>query len=340
MILGTLVHALPTPWRTRLRAKYRRWRDWWALLRAMAYDHRMYAAGSGLFRADRHPPSVEASLIKAYHRVEKGLALRDPRPGFGKDAVETVLQCISQLLRSGQVPLEAARACRALDEYVRFNKQVGADIGWMESRLSALRHQLPQGLTDQQGGTIAVTRDSIHAASRLDLRPFFASRYSVRQFAAQDVDSALVLRAVEMAQKAPSVCNRQCAMVYAVYDPTKMQSLLQLQNGNRGFGEQAGCLLLVTARLDTLLSVGERYQGWIDGGLFAMSLIYALHSLGLGSCCLNWSVEPEADRALKQRAGIASDQQIIMLIAVGHLPDQLTVAQSPRRPIEQVLKTL
>lgn len=94
---------------------------------------------------------------------------------------------------------------------------------------------------------------------------------------------------------------------------------------------------MITARLDCFLTVEERYQHWIDGGLFAMSLIYALHSLGLGSCCLNWSVAPATDRAFKEAAGIADDQSIIMLLAVGHLPERLRVARSERRPLDEVL---
>ncbi|MBT9494513.1 MAG: nitroreductase family protein [Paucibacter sp.] len=170
---------------------------------------------------------------------------------------------------------------------------------------------------------------------------FFAQRYSVRQFdPAAVVEEQLIEQAVRMAQKTPSVCNRESGTVFAVRDKARMNKLLALQNGNRGFGDQAGLLMIITSRQDTFLSPGERYQAWIDGGLFAMSLIYALHSLGLGSCCLNWSVEPEADLALKAASGIPADHAVIMMLAVGHLPEQFRVASSPRRPLTDVLHYL
>lgn len=340
MSLGTLARLLPDPVRLRLRAHYHHLRDRWALRRATVYDRRVYAAGSGLFRATRHAASLEASLIKAYHRIEKGLALREPRPGFGRDAVDTVLADVAQLLDAGAGGLSIVRALNTLDEYVRFNRRAGSDLSWLEPRLAALRARAAGLPAVTDGGTVEVTREQIHAAARHDMSAFFAHRYSVRQFSDQPVDPGLIRQAVLMAQKTPSVCNRESGTVYAAYDARRRAELLALQNGNRGFGDQAGCVLVVTARLDTLLSVGERYQGWIDGGLYAMSLVYALHALGLGSCCLNWSVEPEADVQFKRLAGIPADQQVIMLIAVGHLPERLRVAQSPRRPIDTILKTL
>ena len=204
----------------------------------------------------------------------------------------------------------------------------------------ALRQAQGRSAIAGEGGTVLVERARIHAAARLDLADFFARRHSIRQFSAEPVAAVLVAQAVAMAQKTPSVCNRESGMVHAAFEPGIKERLLALQNGNRGFGDQAGCVLVVTSRLDTFLSVGERYQGWIDGGMFAMSLVYALHSLGLGSCCLNWSVEPEADIALRRVGGIPDDQLVIMLLAVGHLPERLRVAQSPRRPLDDVLKIL
>ena len=69
-----------------------------------------------------------------------------------------------------------------------------------------------------------------------------------------------------------------------------------------------------------------------------MSLIYSLHSLGLGTCCLNWSVEKETDAQLRKITNIPASENIIMLIAVGHLPDEFEVAISQRLPLDEVAK--
>jgi nitroreductase len=68
-----------------------------------------------------------------------------------------------------------------------------------------------------------------------------------------------------------------------------------------------------------------------------MSLVYALHSLGVGTCCLNFCVEKETDAALRACAGIPDSQAVIMMIAVGPLPERFAVAQSPRKRIDEVI---
>ena len=71
-----------------------------------------------------------------------------------------------------------------------------------------------------------------------------------------------------------------------------------------------------------------------------MTLVYALHAQGLGTCCLNWSVEPSQDKAFKAAAGLPKHDAVIMLLAVGHLPEAFDVARSHRRPIDEVLQFL
>ncbi|HEY0846542.1 MAG TPA: nitroreductase family protein [Noviherbaspirillum sp.] len=329
-----LLAGLPPAWQHRAVDAFRRGRDHVRLMRAYAYDWRTYRRGSGLFRKQDRGV-IEAQIIKAYHRIEKGLALPAPRSGFGKDAVAGVLDGVATHERYFGASTTTARALNTLHEYLEFTRAGGADVSWLEPRLAALAPAQPDAAGE--GGTREVTREEILAAARRDLSGFFSTRFSVRQFSGEPVSDDLLVQAVSMAKKSPSVCNRESGGVYVASDPAKKAALLALQNGNRGFGEYADRVLVITSRMDTFLSVGERYQCWIDGGLFAMSLIYALHSLGVGTCCLNWSVEPATDRALKKLSGIPADHAVVMLLAVGHLPPTLRVAQSPRRALSEVL---
>jgi nitroreductase len=140
-----------------------------------------------------------------------------------------------------------------------------------------------------------------------------------------------------MASFTPSVCNRQNWKVFVFTSAEDKRRVLAFQNGNRGFGDQASKILLVTADLQGFVAPGERNQGWIDGGMFAMSLLYLFHSLGVGTCCLNWSVKMETDQNMKAAAGIPDSHGVIMLIAVGHYPVHLRVAQSPRKPLRELV---
>lgn len=268
------------------------------------------------------------------HKIEKALALKSPRPGFGKAVVHRLMENLHDYVerfgpdRSTHVSLNVLRA------YVDFGSQHGISHDELAQAISKLS---ASGGAPPCGGVSRISREEILAHSKLDLEQFFFSRHSIRHFSDEEVDYSLIERAVYLASKTPTVCNRQSLRVYAYPDPEDRKRVLACQMGNSGFGDQIKVALVVTADSRTFFSVGERNQGWIDGGLFSMSLIYALHSLGLGSCCLNWSVEKENDKALRTVTGIPEAEMVIMMIGVGALPESLLVAQSPRRPVSELL---
>jgi NADH-quinone oxidoreductase subunit A len=92
--------------------------------------------------------------------------------------------------------------------------------------------------------------------------------------------------------------------------------VLARQSGNRGFGHTASHVLVISADLRAFVFAHERNQCWVDGGLFSMSLVYAFHALGLGTCCLNWSVAREDDRRLRRAAGLADHENVVMMLAI------------------------
>lgn len=335
--LRSLLALAPDAVRKPALSSYRRLRDQIELLQSFAYDWQRYRHFSGVFREHERGP-LEARIIKTYHRIEKGLALAKPKPGFGVEAVTGLLNDLEFFVSHFGANHSTERALNTLREYASFNQHHMVNIDWLLSRLDALEEQCSGGC--HEGGTRLVSRVQILRDSRIDLSAFFAARFSIRQFSADPVDEHTIRAAVMMAKKSPSVCNREAGGVFVATSPAMKERLLRLQNGNRGFGDQADRVLVITSRLDTFLTTGERYQAWIDGGMFAMSLVYALHSLGVGSCCLNWSVDPTLDRSIHAIPGIPADHAVIMMLAIGNLPSELRVAQSPRRPVDEVLHFL
>ncbi|HMN89757.1 MAG TPA: nitroreductase family protein [Saprospiraceae bacterium] len=267
------------------------------------------------------------------------MALPEPRPGFGKDKIDMLFDAL-ELYHSQHYKADnqIIAAIKALEAYIAFNLQRHYDVHAIRSRLQRISQHFLQASNENgsSGGTLFITKDEIWQSCKMNLIPFFEHRYSIRQFDASPVALDLIAKAIQMAQKAPSVCNRQSGKVYVFDNDEKGKAVLSCQNGNRGFGHTADKILIITSELGIFLGVGERNQCWIDGGLFAMSLIYALHSLGLGTCCLNWSVEQDVDRKLRRIAKIKDAENIIMLIALGHIPSQLVVARSQRKDLAEV----
>jgi nitroreductase len=184
---------------------------------------------------------------------------------------------------------------------------------------------------------ITLERERVHAAAKRDLEDFFFSRHSIRQFAPGAVEQSLIEHAAYLAQRTPSVCNRQAWRIHVLDDLLMREKALQLQGGNRGFGAEADKALIVTCQVGHYLKIGERNQAWVDGGMFAMSLVYALHSLGLGTCCLNWGKDRVEDRRAHKILGIPDDEIIIMFMLVGHLPERFAVAASARKDLGEMI---
>lgn len=287
-------------------------------------------------RRDRHVEQRQNAIIKAYHGIEKGLSLAEPRSGFGQAKVRMLMKKLDAFMARQPASAPIMAAIASLQEYQRFNADCGLFLPWLDTWLEgAIQRARPSiNPVGHIGGTIKVTKAEINAAV-FGVRPeFFLSRHSIRQFGSLKVPQADIEKAVRLAQKAPSACNRQGPRVHCFSDP---MTALSHQPGNAGFGHLASQALVVTSDLQAFCSSGERHQAYVDGGIFAMALVNALHALGYGSCMLAWNSSPYAESNVKHDLGISRSEVIIMMIAVGTLPDDFRVAVSARRPLDTVL---
>lgn len=211
------------------------------------------------------------------------------------------------------------------------------DVRREAARTEALQALLPMPV-GIEGGARELCREDFLRAAKRELEEFFLSRHSVREFEQKEVPLDLLMQAVRLAQCAPSACNRQSGRVWVVSRPERVRGVLEIQGGAEGFVEQVPAVLVVTSDLACWQSVGEWYQAWIDGGLFAMTLVWSLHSLGLATCMLNWSKRKEVDLALRRYLGIPEQELVIVLVAAGFPPPKFRVAASPRLPLTRIVR--
>jgi nitroreductase len=272
-------------------------------------------------------------ITAMYHSVERGLALPEPSPSFGARNIAYLIEAIEEYVRRFGADSSLNPAVGALDAYLKFHERINVDPPNRAAIEHTLRMLEPIRSIEGDGGTLEVSRESIHKATSNVTADFFLKRHSIRQYSDKEVSEEDIDAAIAMAQKTPAVCNRQECRVYVVHDKNLMTKMLAIQE-SRGFNHQINKLLVVTNRLTAFYGVNERNQCWIDGGMFAMSLVLALHSRGLGTCCLNWSKSAPPDRAMRKLLKLPPAEVIIMLMAVGHLPATLSVARSVRLPLE------
>lgn len=174
----------------------------------------------------------------------------------------------------------------------------------------------------------------------LSAENFFMTRYSHRSFLDSKIDRSTLERIITLASKTPSVCNRQEWFTYIIQDDCLIQEALSHQAGNRGFGNEIKNLMIICTDLSAFIPGQEAYQQWIDGGMFSMSIVYAIHSIGLVSCCLNWSVDPKTDLNLRDKLKIKNNHSVMMMLAFGEPELNALVCHSRRKPIESFYKIL
>lgn len=256
--------------------------------------------------------NLECQVTKDYHRIEKGLSLSSPRQPFGIKVQERL-----------EVLMGTAGAA-------------GNYIQYAGDAITALESWNSDGVIDPlvcpDGSSLM--RASIDSA---ELEKFFASRRSVRSFdPSLPVPEELIRSAVSMALNTPSVCNRQPWRVH-VFESGEAQDVLRHHNGSAAFASTIPAVAVVTSDSRLFSGSGERNQRWIDGGLFAMSLVWALHGQGLATCMLNWSRVNSASDALRETAAIGDSEEIIVMIAIGYPTDNFRIARSSRRDVDSVL---
>ncbi|WP_414091481.1 nitroreductase family protein [Gordonia amicalis] len=191
------------------------------------------------------------------------------------------------------------------------------------------RELLPAVVDSGYGGTKPRTVKECFDVDAFDT--FVESRESIRHFSDDPVPLVEIEAAARVAATSPSVCNRQGSRVRAFERGAAADALLRHQRGNTGFGSDASHILLVTHDLGTMVTPAERNQGYVDGGLYAMTLVYALHARRIGTCCLNWSATPTQDRGLRREIGLPDNEVVIMMMAVGYPDPAAAVSISSTR---------
>ena len=300
------------------------------------YDYQRYAKHS--FVSGGTTREHRRAIIRILtHYIEGGMSFPDVRLGYGQEKIHSIFDKLDTYLAEYGSDETVKWALATIADYLSFHSKQDHAVEDIAERLASFQERVSGSHDPDAGGSEIVTRKQIEEAADFDLRRFLVTRHSVRQYDGQPIDDETIRRIVQNAQECPNVCNRQTVKVYAFNERSVVQELLEYQAGNAGFRQEIGTLFIVTSNIAHMNLIGERYQGWIDGGIFAMTLALSIHGEGLGACFLNWSVEKERDQALRQRVGIPDNEIVITMMSAGHLKDSFRVPVSARKPLEGVL---
>jgi nitroreductase len=145
-------------------------------------------------------------------------------------------------------------------------------------------------------------------------------------------------KAVNTAMKTPTACNRQMCKVYFVKDTETQEKILHFSHGLTGFDNKTVNIIVVTYDISSLCFAEEIQQGMFNAGLFSMNLVNSLHSIGIGSCFLEYSNDIKDETEHKKILNIPSNEKIAIVIAAGYYPEESTIPYSTRKPLEEIYR--
>lgn len=278
-----------------------------------------------------------AIIIKQIHALEKGLSMDHLRYGFGISRIEKMLNHLRRYAQNGgDLQTDECKMARSvLWKYIKLHE----NANWNKADYYAIKEQIqaffPKDIETDFGGTLVIHPNSF----QLDQGAFETivnSRHSIRSFKNEPVNDADLRKALELAMRAPSACNRQPVRVY-VLDHSKFDVIQNWTGGVKTFIDSVDKLLIVTGQM-AAFEDDEYYQYTVSAGIFAGYLSLALHTYGIGSCILQRALTRESSwETVAKTLHIPVNEQSVCAIAIGVPQDEIKVPASHRLSYDRIV---
>ncbi|KKN77182.1 hypothetical protein LCGC14_0362740 [marine sediment metagenome] len=305
-----------------------------------AFDREANAVVMGKLLHEQNQAGVETTnffLRRAIHRLEKGLIMQPRRGVFALDYIEKAVDSYARSLSGCVAPDEMSWAHDVLESFfettashpiIDAQRKKFDALEKPASRLESLRRQGVGRVPFTAGTTPSVSVDADAFAGMC------RERRSVRWYQNRPVPRDIIDRAVELAVQAPSACNRQPYRFLIFDDPVSVAKVSELPMGVAGFSDNFPAMIAIVGRLRAYPHSRDRHVIYIDGGLAAMSFIFALETLGVSSCSINWPDIPERELAASKLLKLEPDERIVMFISIGYAASEGLVPYSQKLALE------
>ena len=279
---------------------------------------------------------IERDILILSHTLEKGLSHKKIKQKFG---FPSATQLADEIKKYGKKEERNSYihslGISTLNQYVKVNSENGVHV-------SELKNVSVQDKPDYElsTGAYEITGRKLFEKKDKEFSDFINGRRALRLYDQRSlpIDYKDIVDCVIMAQESPSACNRQAYHVYYTDKAEIISKICEVQKGSKGFGENAGGLIVISSDL-RFYTVAEKRLPMFDCGLFSMSLVYALYSKKIGTCILNGSFNRNQDKIVKDLLGINEFEMISTIVLVNKINDDdiVKIACSPRKDVNDVL---
>lgn len=301
------------------------------MAKSYIYDYKRYNTYSRT-KGNNTSEKLIGEIITIYHVIEKGLTMPEPRLGFGEERIIKLCELCNQYINKYDTEeKQLIHGMEVILEYENFHQNNKFELS--TSVQSAIKKLKLQSINLSACKQREITKETFFR-NRLDsFQTFSNSRASVRNFTNENIPIENILKTLKLAQNSPSACNRQSWRTYVFSEKKQIEKILELQGGNRGFGHLTNKLIVIAGEVGVFNSIAERNQVYIDGGMYAMNLLYSFHFHKIAGCILNCSHSPEKDIAMRNLCKTKESEIFIAMIVCGIPPESFKVAISQRHSL-------
>jgi nitroreductase len=282
-----------------------------------AFDQEAKAVIAGHLQFYRNQSGNEYTnyfLRRVIHRLEKGLIMDPRREVFATDYIEDAVNAYVQSLKKNGKTDELIWATDVLTQYFEVTGQHPA----IERAKNTFQQLDRQTRTSSDRFPFPSDSSVPSYVTYDDMLALAKKRRSVRWYQNKPVPREDVDDAIAIALQSPSACNRQPYRFMVFDDPESIADVGTLPGGVRGFEHNFPMLIALVGRLRAYPHPRDRHVIYVDGGLAAMSFMFALETKGLASCSINWPDVRSKELAAAKKLNLENDERIIMFISVGY----------------------
>jgi nitroreductase len=280
---------------------------------------------SGHFTKDKS----DANIMLVMHSIEKGMSFSNKKQGWGSEKSERLTNLLERHISLFGIDNRVIVAINILNQYL--NDPFSTKAPNIRQKIKNLLSKNNILLKDNIGGVKKIVSPIETVLSYEQILNFYKSRSSVRSFSEIHITDEEIIKAKQIANFTPSACNRQSSKLYYVRDRKLIDRVLLNQFGGQGWCENADVLFVITSNSSFFSGEYERFQPYIDGGMYAINFDMALHALNIASCFKMYIRTPQKDVEFKKIIGIPCNEIPIILIFAGHYSDKLSYSPMSHR---------
>ena len=274
-------------------------------------------------------------LRRNIHRIEKGLLMKPRRNVFAKDYINDTVTLFHLAIKVNEDNKEEELEW-AFDVLTKYFKIIKDDPIIMEAyrkfnQISYVKRCKSELFIPYIRENHNVGIPEYESLLKLALR-----RRSVRWYLNKAVSRDLIDKALKIANLSPSACNRQPYYYRIIKNSELVKKVVKIPLGTGGYEHNIGTIALLIGDLSALKHDRDRHLIYIDASLSAMAFMYALETLNLSSCPINWGENPKLECRIRKLVKLEPYERIIMLISIGFPDPSGKVAFSKKKSLDEL----